>query len=400
MTTEALEGIDVARLQETLAAARAQELAGEEATAERRFREVLDATRGSGLEVAWIALANLTGLFQRQGRESEALILLRRLVDGAAAFAPFRGTWARQALCMALANIDDWDRMNAELPRFEAGIADCPEPHRTIFTRSLHALRTAAAVHHGETADARASHALLAAAVDDTAAANTMRFIHLLHAQIELRDRRWEAALDASRKARVHASSPMEEVANAAIETECLLEILGLRDAARDCARDVLDRIDASPTRGATPSHLVKAGPRLAELAADRCGDEALARRAYDLAAGAVLGRAAEIERATVELPELAAPRPEDEASLAAYRQRFREEKRRFLRAVSLLLKEKDGGFLAQAPSDFVRVCAWCMQVLRPGGERAPYGHLLVDGAGVRVTHGMCEPCRERIDGE
>jgi len=395
MDTVPLPGVDdFARRQETLAQARALENAGDQAGAERGFREVLDATRGSGHVVAWTALANLTGLFMRQGRESECLLLTRRLVDGAAALEPFRGAWARQALCMALANIEDWARLSQELARFEAAVPGCPPPHSVVFGRSVQALRATVALHHGSLDEAHAAHETLLASLDESTAPNTRRFVHLIGAEVALRGRRLPDALASARLARPFAASPMEAVSGVVVEAECLLELDGA-DAARAVVRGVLDEIDASPTAERTPAHLVKAGPALGELVAERCGDDVLARRTYDLAGAAVVRRAVEIERALTDLPELADAHPDDDASLAAFRARFRDEMARYLDGVARLLVERSGAeaFLRPQHDGFVRICAWCLRVDRRDGTWLPVGHLFADGAQSRVTHGICGSC-------
>jgi hypothetical protein len=127
---------------------------------------------------------------------------------------------------------------------------------------------------------------------------------------------------------------------------------------------------------------------------AESCGDELLARRAYDLAGGAVVRRALEIERSMLELPELADPHPEDVASLAAWRARWQRDKSRFLQAVAHLLCAAGGDAFLRADDDgLLRVCAWCLSVRRPGGAWMPFGHLVSGEADDRVTHGICAPC-------
>lgn len=389
-----LSDVDAARHQERLASARAAENSGDEAGAEFGFREVLDATRGSGALVAWIALANLTGLYMRQGRESECLILVRRVIDGAAGFEPFRRVWALQALCMALSNLGEWGRLEDELPRFEAAIPDCPDPYRTVFGRSSRALRATIALECGSVDDARAANAALEASLDGTAAPNTSRFVHLIGADIELRARRLPEAMAAARRARPFAASPVEAVAGVVVEAECLLELEG-PDAARRVVREVLDEIDATPVAPRAPALLLKSGPRLAELVQERCGDDDLARRTFDLAGIAMVQRVIEIERAVTGLPELADPHPADQASLAAFRARFAADMGRFLAAVARVLGERScgGAFLRPGGRDFLRVCAWCVRLHGADGSWLPVGHLLAGADYRTVTHGMCDTC-------
>jgi tetratricopeptide (TPR) repeat protein len=391
--------IDVERWKEALVEARALESAGDEAAAERAFREALDATRGSGEVVAWVALSNLTGLYMRQGRESETLILVRRVIEDAAPFEPFRLAWARQALCMALANIEDWSRLGVELPRFEASIAGTPEPHAAIFARSARALRVTIAISHGTVEEARAAYEPLLASLDASALPNTCRYVHLMGADVEQRSGRLAEALDAARRARPYSTSPTELISGVVVEAECLLE-LGDADGARDVVRDMLDRIDAEPGATFASAVLLRAGPHLAELVADRLGDDDLVRRTYDLAAHALVARAAEMQRIVSDLPELADPPPDDVASLAAFRGRFAETKRRFLRGVARVLGGRPGAasFLQPDRDGVVRVCAWCLQIRCPDGTWLPLGHFAAGSPPSRVTHGICDACTSAFD--
>lgn len=358
------------------------------------YRAVLAETRGTGSLVAWIALANLTGLFQRQGRESECLILIRRLIDGAGAFEPFRAVWARQAQCMALANVEEWERLSAELPRFEAAIPGCPEPHATIFTRSSQALRAVFAIHWGTLDEARAAHATLVARLDDSAAPNTLRFTHLIGAEIELRSHRFDAALRAAREARGHASGAVEAIASVVVEAECLVA-LGLTDDAHVLVREAIDALTHAPPPLRAPALLVKAGPRLAALVAEHFADDELTRRTYDLAGAAIVRRAVEIERDFSDLLELADPHPEDRASLVAFRARFREEKGAFLSSVARILGTDcaGGAFLRPGDDSLTRVCAWCLRLHRDDGTWLPIAHFLAETDDGRVTHGICDGC-------
>lgn len=389
----AVTEIDAARHHQTLARGRTAESGGDDETAELLFREVLDATRGSGTLVAWVALANLSGLYMRQGRESEALILSRRALDESGPFEPFRGAWARQAVCMALANVEDWQRMAAELPALEAAIPACPEPWRTILSRSLLMLRATAALKGGTVEEAVSAHGALVASIDGTAAPNTRRAVHLLGAEVAVRAGRRRDAIAAVREGRAWSGSPVEEVASVVVEAESLVE-LGETGGVAALVRDVLDRIDASRAPLLGSAFLVKAGPRLAALVEAHGGDAELTRRTYDLAAAAVVVRTLELERGVAELPELADPQPQDAAILAAFRGRFVDEKRAFLADVARLVGDpaSTAPFLRHGDG-LLHVCAWCMQLDRGDGTWAPVGHLLAGAVHGGVTHGMCAPC-------
>jgi hypothetical protein len=59
----------------------------------------------------------------------------------------------------------------------------------------------------------------------------------------------------------------------------------------------------------------------------------------------------------------------------------------------------KDGAPFLHSPTDglvCVCVCAWCLRVRRGEGW-LPVGHFLEGGYELRVTHGLCPDCAERL---
>jgi hypothetical protein len=387
---------DVSRHEEALARGRAEQNAGDEISAERRFLEVLAATRGSGADVGFIALANLAGLYMRQGRESESLLLARRLVVASASRKPHVRAWARQTLCMAFANIDDWPRLAAELPLFEREVDGCSGPAVAVYVRASLALGAHVALRLGTLEEARVAHEKLVASLDEAAQSNTRLFTELMGAEIEQRDGRLPEAMAAARRARSHAETPIEAMSPVAVEAECLVELEG-PGRTRELVREALDAADACAMTAHAPSHLVEAAPKLAELVVGRCDDADLARRAYDMAAAAIVLRAAEIERALVDLPELAALERDDEAALAGFRARFHAGRRRFIAAVSKRRGRPIVGFFESGVVGIVTVCAWCLRVRRGDGAWLPLGHFVHVGDRRHVTHGMCAACANEL---
>src|SRR6185503_3121538 len=99
----------------------------------------------------------------------------------------------------------------------------------------------------------------------------------------------------------------------------CALEIDGI-PAAAEAIRRALALVQGPAAGRHPPATRKQHARRLGDLAATRCGDLDLAKLCYDVAAAALLQRAAEIEGAMRRIPELATPSEDDAAALAAYR--------------------------------------------------------------------------------
>ena len=365
--------------------------AGDDASAESEFLAVLAATRGTGDALEFRALADLASLYRRQSREMEALRLARRLMELARRGEPDRRACAAQSLCAALADIEDWPRLAAAMPEFEAAVAACPPKLRTAYDRAALVLLGRLALHRDDLAVAARHAADAVAASDDRPHEWTRLAAHSLSAWVAYRTGLFAEGLDTARRAHALAPSPASALESVHVEALCTFEIEGPA-AAAGVVRRAIDDIEARPRFAPAPAHLAHFGPALAQLAG-HCGDDVLARRVCDLAAAGMLGRLVEMERQVADLPELREGSADDEAALTAFRGRFRERKTALLARLASLLRPAGGPAFLSSGDDALRVCAWCVRSLQDDGSWQPFGHVAHAVVGMRVTHGICPSC-------
>ena len=370
---------------------RAAAEAGDDATAEAVYLEVLAATRGRSPTLQFRALSHLTAVYMQQDREMEALRLSRRLTERAPARSPALRAWAAQSICAAFANIEDWARVGRDLPAFEAAIDACPPGDQEFYWRAMLVLRGRLALHTGDLAGAAQFAAEAVAASLSTSHVWTRLTALVLTAWAACRSGRFVEGLEAARRAHRLAPSPASALETVHVEALCALEVEG-PVAAADIVRSAFDDIEARPRLSPAPAHLAHFGPALAQLAG-QCGDVHLARRVCDLAAAAMLGRLVEMEREVSGLPELREGTDDDEAALTVFRGRFRESKTALLASLAGLLRPESGSSFLRSDDDAVRVCAWCVRSMHDDGTWQPFGHMAHAVAGVSVTHGICPAC-------
>jgi len=130
-----------------------------------------------------------------------------------------------------------------------------------------------------------------------------------------------------------------------------------------------------------------------------------LAARGYRTAADAALARLAEIERALRDLGDLVAPDADDREALAGYRVGFWRRHGQVLGALaqSLAAAARRGErppWADLSADGLVAVCAWCRSLRAPDGRWLPIGHFVLTVDTLAVTHGICDPCFERVNGE
>ena len=370
---------------------RAAAEAGDDTTAEAVYLEVLAATRGKSPALQFRALTHLTAVYMQQDREMEALRLSRRLVQLASDADPAQRAWAAQSICSAFANIDDWTRVARDLPAFESAIAVCSPALQASYSRTLLVLRGRLALNTGDLAEAARLAAEAVAASAATQHVWTRLVALVLTAWSACRAGRFDAGLEAARRAHRLAPSPVSALESVHVEALCALEVEGPAAAAA-VIRLAFDEIEARPRVSPAPALVAHFGPALAQLAG-RCGDVHLARRVCDLAAAAMLGRLVEMEREVSGLPELREGTADDEAALTAFRGRFRENKTALLASLAGLLRPESGSSFLRSDDDAVRVCAWCVRSMHDDGTWQPFGHMAHSVAGVSVTHGICPAC-------
>jgi hypothetical protein len=169
---------------------------GRPGPAERRFRSVLTAVRGSGGRMEYLACSSLAGLCLRENREFEALVLSRRLLAlGETAAEETRLRYAFLVLANALAGLGEWDLVDGHLAAIDRSLEGRePSYERTLrfFARALAARRAFA---KGDPVRA-AEETEKAAALQRTGTSlgGEERVLLLLRARVEEAAGRWTAA--------------------------------------------------------------------------------------------------------------------------------------------------------------------------------------------------------------
>ncbi len=388
---------------------RGRELAerGEFEAAEAAFLALLAQARGSHAGDHARALASLATLYGRAGRFLEAHALASRLAGLARAHgAAADGTlaFALAKVCGSLSQLHQVGPLRealAELRRVLDRHA-APLPNLEL---EYHVAAAARATTTGELASARAHVEAYRRALHASGApAEVYRWaLTMAEGRLLVREGRAEEALRVlaglGAGTTVPAFAPLHGFV---LEVEVHVA-LRRRPAALEAAGralDVLASIDRAPYLAAGVVHQ---GNLLAQ-ALEACGEDALARRAYDLMAAAVLVNLRQVEACVRLLPELGLADDESRATLGRFRKQFLREQRTLLGRVAALLS-RGPGFEARAlltlpgREAFVPVCAWCESVRSASGAWLPLGHYVPREGPFELTHGICPGCAVRLGG-
>jgi hypothetical protein len=174
---------------------------------------------------------------------------------------------------------------------------------------------------------------------------------------------------------------------------------------ARARASQLLDAVEAAASAETmSPGARLRLADGLGRLFEASLPDADLASRAYRTAADAALARLAEIERAMRDLTDLTDPDGDDREALAGYRVGFWRRHGQVLGALAQTLgaAARRGERLPWADlsaDGLVAVCAWCRNLRAPDGRWLPIGHFVLTVDSLAVTHGICDPCFERVHG-
>ena len=391
-------------LLDALRAGVAEYNAGRPQAAEAIFRKVLDAVRGTGSKSERLAQSCLLSLYARQDRDVDSLVLARRhLALSLAADDAEDVCFSYAGICDALRQMEDWPKFDDAAAAYAGALSRYAGPHRGGLQRHLHRLRVGRHLAHGDIAAAREE--LRGIEQIDAASGSVQAATHatlLCRASVEVQGGQPQAAVESLRRA-AEVRGPGGEGAVEAhyLGALCTLALEG-RDAARSTIGRALDEVLGAGTVLHATSERIRFLKRLGDLARDDCDDAALAMRAYDGAAAAVLLRASQIEATALELPELCGPEGDDASTLASYRRRFVVEQTQMLSAVSRRLQSQIAGGAAPkwtgADEDgTIGICAWCLRVRLPDGKMLPIGHFLPQDAALRVSHGICRACATRL---
>lgn len=189
----------------------------------------------------------------------------------------------------------------------------------------------------------------------------------------------------------------------ALIEVRCLAG-LGRIDEAVASAAGLFDRLeDGRELLGARG--WIDQSVALAELLEDPCGDLIGSKRAYDIAATAMVSRILELDRAVKEIPQLGFTDASDIAVFAESRWRFTEQQERMAQALRRMLERAARAGVEDLapmldPDTLGRVCAWCGKVGTPRGTWLPIAQYLPKAEPSRLTHGICPTCAASVESQ
>lgn len=375
----------------------ALERAGNLAEAERLFRAVLGATRGTGGVEARAATVNLARLCANDGREFESLAL----AHAAASLAERAGDrWdlarARLQLATALHAIEDYARIPAVLDQIADAAAGLDEPHAARLRLSLALQRARLAAYLGEVEAARAAldeaHAASTAVTGHPATDRIVWLVNVVALNVAGRYAEAEAWLD---RAPASEGVVRRELEFAEQRARCLLGLRPETDGIAAAGALLAGLRDAPEGTVGCAWRLraaVAIGSRLAELV----GPSSVTRTAWDLAGHALIVRVSEIDACMRTLPEVAAAGPEVFALLNEYRERFRERYQHLLREVAAARPWPPVDASLIDARNLVVACAWCTRVRAADGHWVPIRQFLPqEGERFTLSHGICAQCWE-----
>lgn len=233
------------------------------------------------------------------------------------------------------------------------------------------------------------------------------------------RRRRWAGPIGALRTEAHDAASPTDaslaraQAGPAAAGTGLGLRVraVALRLAVRRGAEDasaagamLLDALDGAEGADAGPAARRELALGVADALRPFPAAGALVRRAHDHAVTAAFERLAELERFVLDVPEVAAPAPDDLEALEDHRVRAADAHDEFHAAVARrLASAADEGVEPAAPlavgGELACVCAWCQRVRTRRGVWLSIQQFLpleLEGP-IALTHGICDLCEASL---
>ncbi len=377
---------------------------GDAEQAEACFLALLERSRGSGRRIERQAAASLAKLFAHQRRGFEALSFARLAANLARKSGhAFDLCVARARICMALQVLEDGERLALAVEELERGFDDVPgDAVRPLRFMAL-AFRVEAALEVEDLPGAgRAMEALRALTEPGGPPVGDPRLLLHFEAEIAARSGDLPGALGRLAEARrLPSLLPTSELPLAMLEARVLAE-RGDLETARLALHELLDRLDEEPDPDPYGTcQRIRWSVQAGRLLQDRCADAEGARRAFDLAAGWVVRRIVEIDRALREMPELSTIAAEDLRTLTDHRNRFLREQGEILGRVASLFGGDapppglvHGG--TETEKGYFHACAWCRRVKTAKDRWLPIGEFLPDDRHLRISHGICEDCRAR----
>jgi len=362
---------------------------GRNSEAAALYRLGLPQIWGSGTRAEANALVNYALVCLVQRRSFEGLALLRRACE----FAEERAR--------TLVELEDWTRLKPMLAKINALLPELEAQPRAYVEMVAVTTQIEAAFRMSDAAAAESAlERLPELAFDDDRRALPFH-LAIVHATLG----RTAEALEQIAVVRGLPPGPERYTASTLeVEIHCRLASTPA-DQLRQPIEALLDILEGAQEEEGAEEHsagdrLVMAG-RLARMLDESGGAGDLAQRALRIAAGGVIERIAELERFLRALPQLCFAGPEEQSILDDHRERFLARHEEILDLVHTMLDAAPGDATQFETADgadplWVCVCAWCRLLRGPDGLWLPVRKLEVPTGAVRVTHGICQRCREK----
>lgn len=365
-----------------------------------RLLEVHATTQGRTDAVGFAVLHALAGLFLRQHREFEALLVARRAADVARVAPDLSAVdraHAAALLARVFAALGDATRLRAHLPAMLAAADGLEEPDASRARAHAHLLLSKTAVDDDDLDTAGAALAAADALLKDDVGTPGFGPAILRAARLRLAvARRDIASLEGCLPA--PTAGPRKD--------HGVLVALVAWSAARGDAAEVAARageaLDALRTADLAPSTRLARAVAVARAVGDGEPTADVATEAWHLAADAALARLHELDRSVREVGALGPLAADDLDALAAHRARFVASHHEVLEPLRQRLEAATRhGTLppwATPPrGDLLLVCAWCLSVRDRDGTWLPVGHLVYGAQSLPMTHGACPRCLEDL---
>ncbi len=377
---------------------------GELQGAERVFLNALASVRGrrDGDEV--LALRSLITVYGRTGRYFESLILGRQLADlTRVPGAEEHLVHAYGGICGALNRLYMVELLGTELDEMKALLRRVSGSARHVLEKAYHESGAAHAIHVRDVDRARDHLAgFRRAMATDVEPTEEDRFVAMTcEAEIALLEG------DAPR-----AIGTIEQIGRTDLPPERRLQIIprwiraalatGDTRCAAERAREGMALLEAIAREPFRCSDRIEQGAQIARFLAGELEMRDAAQEAYDLVAGAVLTRIAQLDQAVHNLPALGSADAAYTDELISHRKRFVAEQHALMVRVAKFMRERghalDRDRLGKGmPDGFVAVCAWCGRVCPEPDTWIPVGQFVPRNTGPRITHTMCPTCAERV---
>ena len=385
------------------AAARDRMDAGDSIEAERMFMDLLADMRGRDELGERHALAGLSTIYARNGRDFEALVLLRLLTDSAVAVRD----WERAAntlnnYCILRCQLEPSADLRVQVAVLEDLLEKLPEGRARVAREDIHIVRASQALERGDLLSA-ATHTRSfeeAPTLDPRGWRKQVTALSL-RASVALREGDGYRAMAYLDQAAVH--TPPDSAFSLAFTRNRLeaARVLGSTDRLGAWVREALAKLEAFGNRPEMASQRIRLGTCLADACEQLPDDEELLHRIYDLTAAAIMTRIAQLDEAVRKLPELGLGRATFEQELVDLRKQFVHERREILDRVAAFLDSSAPAAEGQESTlrledGFVRICAWCESVRPQSGAWLPIGHFVPRTPQIKITHTMCPTCAAR----